>query len=408
MQNRQRGRHQGRNNQRGHSRPAQRGPKKEYIHPSKFVQKASQVEKVEYQAEHRFEDFDVTPELAKRLKDRNFSSPSPIQDQIIPHGLSGRDVIGIANTGTGKTMAFAIPVIQRLLTNPNSKAIILAPTRELAIQVLDECKTLIGDSRIYWSLIIGGAPMNKQLRELSYNPALIIGTPGRIKDHMQRRSLDLSKFDVVVLDEVDRMLDMGFVNDMREILGQMPRQSRQSFFFSATIDAKVRSIIDQFSQDPISVSVKTGDTTDTVEQDIVSYTRPEEKIDKLHDVLISKNNSKVLIFDDTRRQVDRLSKTLAERGFKSDALHGGKSQGQRKRALDKFKQSHTNVLVATDVAARGIDISGITHVINYTQPQTYDDYVHRIGRAGRAGNTGYALTFVEDPGSPRHAPRPRY
>jgi ATP-dependent RNA helicase RhlE len=197
-----------------------------------------------------------------------------------------------------------------------------------------------------------------------------------------------------VLDEVDRMLDMGFVNDMRTILAELA-VVRQSFFFSATMDPKVRALINDFSKDPIMISVKTGDTSDNVEQNIVRVNSSMEKIEKLHDILNEETSSRVLIFDDTQRSVERLSKTLVERGFKADSIHGGKSQGQRQRALDKFKSSQTNILVATDVAARGIDVSDITHVINFSTPQSYSDYVHRIGRAGRAGKTGKALTFIE-------------
>ncbi len=200
---------------------------------------------------------------------------------------------------------------------------------------------------------------------------------------------------MVVLDEVDRMLDMGFVNDVRTILGEL-HQDRQSFFFSATLDGKVRDLIATFSNDPITVSVKTGNTSDNVHQDIVCYERPGDKLDQLHDVLLKDEVAKAIIFDDTQRSVERLSEDLIARGFKADAIHGGKSQGQRQRALARFKKSEIKILVATDVAARGIDVADITHVINFSTPQSYEDYVHRIGRAGRAGRVGYALTFVTE------------
>ena len=211
---------------------------------------------------------------------------------------------------------------------------------------------------------------------------------------MERRSLQVSDVDTVVLDEVDRMLDMGFVHDMRQILGQVA-SNRQSFFFSATMDPKVRSLIEQFAKDPVLVSVKTGDTTDTVEQNVVKYSSKEQKADKLHTLLID-GKVKALVFDDTQRSVERLSNDLVARGFSADAIHGGKSQGQRQRALKRFISNDISILVATDVAARGIDVSDITHVINYSTPKSYDDYVHRIGRAGRAGKTGFALTFVQE------------
>ncbi|MEN8252019.1 MAG: DEAD/DEAH box helicase [Patescibacteria group bacterium] len=370
------------------------GNKKENIHPSKFVKEASASEKEEYKSQHTFNDFEVTPLLKKNLLKKGFKSPSPIQDQSIPKGLAGSDVIGIANTGTGKTVAFAVPTIDKLMKNTDSRVLIMAPTRELAQQILDEMKTLIKGSDLQHALLIGGSSMYIQLKDLKRNPRIVIGTPGRIQDHIKRKKVNLQKFDIVVLDEVDRMLDMGFVKDMRSILGRL-NDNRQSFFFSATMDDKVRTLINEFSNNPIMISVKTGNTSDNVNQDIVKYQSHDEKIEKLHAVLVKNRKNKVLIFDDTKRGVDKLSKRLCQRGFCADAIHGNKSQRQRERALSKFKSTQTMVLVATDVAARGIDVKGITHVINYSTPQSYDDYVHRIGRAGRAGSVGYALTFIE-------------
>lgn len=374
--------------------PAKRGRKKEYIAPERFIKAARPVEQVEYVPTHQFADFAVTPLLHENIVKKGFTTPSPIQDQAIPEGLKGHDIIGIANTGTGKTVAFAVPLLDKLIANPGSSALVMAPTRELAQQILDECKMLARGSGLFGTLLIGGAPMGPQLKDLSHKPSVVIGTPGRIKDHMERGSLNLSKFDVVVLDEVDRMLDMGFVNDMRTILAELA-EVRQSFFFSATMDPKVRALINDFSKDPVMISVKTGDTSDNVEQNIVRVNSGMEKIEKLHDILNEETSSRVLIFDDTQRSVERLSNALVDRGFKADSIHGGKSQGQRQRALDKFKNNQTTILVATDVAARGIDVSDITHVINFSTPQSYSDYVHRIGRAGRAGKTGKALTFIE-------------
>lgn len=377
------------------SRSPRRGGKnlKDNINPSRFIKAARPVEAEAYQPRHRFSDFAMDPLLQASVSAKGFTTPSPIQDQAIPAGLAGQDVIGVANTGTGKTVAFAIPVLQKLITNPRSKALIMAPTRELAQQIQDECKALARGSGLFGALLIGGAAMNPQLKDLRNRPSIVIGTPGRIKDHMERGTLDLSGFNLVVLDEVDRMLDMGFVNDMRFILGRLA-PVRQSFFFSATLDIKVAALIRDFSTDPVTISVKTGETTDNVDQNVVAYGSKGEKIEKLHDLLIA-HGVKALVFDDTQRSVERLSKDLLTRGFPVDAIHGGKSQAQRQRALNRFKKGEIDVLVATDVAARGIDISDITHVINYSTPKTYDDYVHRIGRAGRAGRTGYALTFVE-------------
>jgi ATP-dependent RNA helicase RhlE len=369
------------------------GPKKDYIHPSRFVKAATPAEEITYVAKNTFDDFIVNDTIKANIVAKGYTIPSPIQDEAIPLGLEGRDVIGIANTGTGKTVAFAVPVLNRLMQDKDARALMIAPTRELAQQIEEELKAVARKSGLFGALLIGGAAMGPQLRDLRANPQIVIGTPGRIMDHMQRGSLDLSGFNMVVLDEVDRMLDMGFVNDVRTILGELS-QDRQSFFFSATLEGKVRDLISTFSNDPVTVSVKTGNTSDNVHQDIVCYENTGEKIDRLHDVLNKEEVVKAIIFDDTQRSVERLSQDLIARGFKADAIHGGKTQGQRQRALARFKKSEVNVLVATDVAARGIDVADITHVINFSTPQSYQDYVHRIGRAGRAGRVGYALTFV--------------
>lgn len=375
----------------GNTRNRQRG--KENIHPSRFIKKAATAMQEDvYTPLHMFQDFKISDILQANLVTKGILTPSPIQDKAIPIGLSGQDIIGIANTGTGKTIAFGIPVLQNLLSNRSSKALVVAPTRELAAQIEDEFRAIAKGSGLRGALLIGGSSMGTQLRALRDKPSIIIGTPGRIKDHIQRGTLELTNCNLVVLDEVDRMLDMGFVNDMRFILGKLS-PARQSFFFSATLDARVDGLVKEFSHDAITISVKTGDTTDTVDQNVVVYNGKTEKMSKLHDLLLTA--PKALVFDDTQHSVERLSKELQARGFQADAIHGGKTQGQRQRALNRFKTNEIAVLVATDVAARGIDVSDITHVINYSTPQSYNDYVHRIGRAGRAGRTGHALTFIE-------------
>ena len=384
----------GRSRQTTRTRSAGRQPKKAYIHPSKFVKAAQPSDTAPYVAENSFEDFNLLPLIYNNIMAMGYVSPSPIQDKTIPAGLAGKDIVGIANTGTGKTASFAIPMLQHLLTQPNSKALILAPTRELAQQIEGECRKIAKGSGLFGVLLIGGMPMGPQLRDLRDNPRIIIGTPGRTKDHLERGTLNLANCDTIVLDEVDRMLDMGFVHDIRHILGRtMP--DKQSFYFSATLDERVNSIIQGFSNDPVHISVKSGDTSDNVEQNVVPYNTVNDKIDKLHDVLIHDDTVKTLVFDDTQRSVEKLSKELEARGFSADSIHGGKTQAQRLRVLNKFRNNEINVLVATDVAARGLDVSDITHVINYSSPQSYEDYVHRIGRTGRAGKTGYALTFIE-------------
>jgi superfamily II DNA/RNA helicase len=263
----------------------------------------------------------------------------------------------------------------------------------LAQQIEDECRSIGKGSGLLSSLLIGGTAMGPQLRDLRDNPNIVIGTPGRIKDHIERGTLRLEAFNLIVLDEVDRMLDMGFIDDVREILSKLSPE-RQSMFFSATLDTKVKNLIFSFAKEPVIIELKTSQASENVNQDIVKYTSNDDKLDKLHDILIREDVEKSIIFADTQRSTERLREILRDRGFKVDAIHGGKSQSQRQRALSRFKQNDIKVLVATDVAARGIDVVDVTHVINYVQPQTYDDYIHRIGRAGRAGRTGYALTFV--------------
>jgi ATP-dependent RNA helicase RhlE len=368
---------------------------KEYIAPSRFIQKAKPLTEEVYVPTNSFRDFAAHPLLIDNLIQKGYKDPSPIQDETIPHGLAGRDIVGFANTGTGKTAAFAVPVLHKLMTDRSAHAIILAPTRELAEQIEQECRSIAKGSGITGALLIGGVSMGPQLRDLRAQPQIVIGTPGRVKDHIEQRTLRINDFNIVVLDEVDRMLDMGFITDIQSILDGTAKQ-KQLFFFSATLDARVRGIISGFSADPIHIMVKTGDTSDNVEQDIVRYGSKEQKMEKLHDLLLQKEVKKALVFDETHHSVERLMKELQVRGFDTDAIHGGKTQAARQKALKRFKDGHINVLVATDVAARGIDVADITHVINFTTPQSYSDYVHRIGRAGRAGRRGYALTFIED------------
>jgi ATP-dependent RNA helicase RhlE len=365
----------------------------QYIDPKRFVASATILDAEVYVPRHAFKDFALLELLKNNLARKGYTTPSPIQDQAIPEGLNGKDVIGIAGTGTGKTAAFALPILNKLLTDLSSKALIIAPTRELAQQIEEEFQALAKGSNISSVLLIGGTGMSSQLRNLRYSPRIVIGTPGRIKDHIQRNTLKLSKFNMVVLDEVDRMLDMGFINDVQTILSHTD-SNRQSYFFSATMDAKVNKIIEEFTKDSVTISVKASSASENVHQDVVIFRGNIDKIDRLHDLLLKEEVAKAIVFDETQRSVERLNKELVERGFTAEAIHGGKSQGQRQRALAKFKKNEVNILVATDVAARGIDVIDVTHVINYSVPKVYDDYIHRIGRAGRAGKVGYALTFV--------------
>jgi superfamily II DNA/RNA helicase len=365
----------------------------EYIDPSRFVRPATYSDAIKYVPKNTMAGFELHPVLENNLKMMGYSLLSPIQDQAIPLALEGKDIIGIASTGTGKTAAFAIPLLQKLLINGTTKALIIAPTRELAQQIEMECKTIAKGSRIFGALLIGGTSMGNQLRDLRQSPKIVIGTPGRIKDHLQRGTLKLSGFNFVVLDEVDRMLDMGFVNDVTTILSET-NPDRQSQFFSATMDSRVRTLINNFTKNPTMIEIKASRASENVHQNVVMYQSKQDKINRLHDLLTTENVKKVLVFDETQRGVERLNKELIARGFNAESIHGGKTQGQRQRALSKFKQNDINILVATDVAARGIDVNDITHVVNYSLPKVYNDYIHRIGRAGRAGRVGYALTFI--------------
>lgn len=385
--------HAGRTFGGGRRNSPNRGGMKQYIDPAKFIRAARPVEVEAYQPVNSFEDFAVHPLIKKNIITKGFKTPSKIQDIAIPHALEGKDVVGIANTGTGKTAAFGLPLLHKIMLNGHSKALVIAPTRELAIQIEEEFRSFATGSGLRGALLIGGSSMPKQIGELRAKPHVVVGTPGRLKDHSERGTLNLSNFDTVVLDEVDRMVDMGFIRDITFLLGQIA-EKRQSLFFSATMDRNIETLIQQFLTDPVMVSVKTGDTSDSVEQNVVRHGAGSDKIEKLHDVLLGEQMLKAIVFDETKRSTEKLANELIARGFKADALHGGKSQSQRERALRRFRSNDVNILVATDVAARGIDVTDITHVINYATPNSYDDYVHRIGRAGRAGRQGYALTFI--------------
>lgn len=366
----------------------------QYINPERFIKVAEPVNAESYEAKHIFADFAFDKRLHTNIASKGYITPTPIQDQTIALGLAGKDVIGIASTGTGKTAAFALPLLHRLMTDQHSKALVVAPTRELAQQIEAECRAMGKGGGFTGALLLGGMSYGPQLRDLRAGPRLVIGTPGRIKDHIEQGALKLGGFNLVVLDEVDRMLDMGFVNDVRMLLSELA-EKRQSFYFSATMDTRVSNLIRSFSPDAEMVTVKASSTSENVHQDVVMFSGKTDKQEKLHDILIRPDTEKSIIFEATQRSVERLENELTLRGFHVASIHGGKSQGQRARALNSFKENGVKILVATDVAARGLDVSDITHVINYTQPQTYDDYIHRVGRAGRAGRIGYAYTFVE-------------
>lgn len=343
--------------------------------------------------EHKFADFAVEPALKANIIEKGYELPTPIQDKSIPVILAGSDIVGMANTGTGKTAAFLIPLINKVLLNSEEQILIMAPTRELAIQIYDELATFGKGLGFGGAVCVGGAPISKQLRELRYFNNFIIGTPGRLKDLIERRALNLAKFKTVVLDEADRMLDMGFINDIKAILSKMVAD-RHTLFFSATSSPEIDRLIKDFLKEPVYISVKTQDTAKNIEQDVVHVPSPSVKMNVLHELLTRAEFEKVLIFGKTKHGVEKIMDALKALGHMSVSIHGDKNQTQRERALNDFKANRAKVLVATDVAARGLDISDISHVINYDIPTTHEDYIHRIGRTGRGNKKGKALTFI--------------
>ncbi len=351
------------------------------------------LEQVAYDLKHKFGDFPFAPIIQENIVRRKYVSPTPIQDQVIPVVMEGRDVIGLAATGTGKTAAFMLPLLNKIMRVKSEKVLIMAPTRELAVQIVEEGGEFARGSGIKYALVIGGVDMQRQIRDLAHKPSLVVGTPGRLKDLWERRALNLAEYQTIVLDEVDRMLDMGFIADMRTLIGALPR-TRHGLFFSATMNDKAQMIAREFLNDPVTIQIQSQHASESVDQDIVKL-NGRSKVEVLHELLIQPGFEKVLVFGRTKHGMERLSRTLSERGFATASIHGNKSQSQRQRALTAFKRNEVKVLLATDVAARGIDIDRVTHVINFELPETYADYIHRIGRTGRADRMGVALTFID-------------
>ncbi len=364
------------------------------FNPSDFIKKVEeQTQATAYVPKHLFSEFLLEEQVKTNIARKGYTAPTPIQDEAIPLLLEGKDIIGTANTGTGKTAAFLIPLVNNLLTKKTNKVLIITPTRELAAQIQAELAFFSARTGHTSALCIGGLNIYHQIDTLRRNPSFVIGTPGRLKDLEQNRGFDLGKYTSIVLDEVDTMLDMGFINDIKYIISKLPEE-RHSLFFSATISKDIKDIMDGFLKNPISINVKTRQSAENVNQDIVKVT-PFNKVEVLHDLLIKPEFTKVIIFSKTQRATDKLAHSLEDRGFKVSVIHGDKSQPQRKRALALFKDNQINILLATDVVARGIDINDVSHVINFDMPQTYEDYIHRIGRTGRANKIGQALTFIE-------------
>ncbi len=342
---------------------------------------------------NQFKTMNLPAPLERALEAMSFSVPTPIQTQAIPPAMTGRDLIGCAQTGTGKTAAFGIPLIARLIENPKKTALILAPTRELVVQIMEVLRQLcMGSNDLHCAVLIGGANIRPQIRALQRNPRIVVATPGRLIDHLNHHTVSLADVGILVLDEADRMLDMGFAPQLREILRYVPRE-RQTLLFSATLPDDIQQLAARILQNPIRVSVE--DATKPVykiKQSVIETTAANK-----NDVLVDQLNARkgsVLIFTRTKHRTERLAKYLEEYGYAVARIHGGRSQNQRTLALEGFRTGEFRVLVATDIAARGLDVPHIAHVINYDLPQVPEDYVHRIGRTARAGAEGEALCLV--------------
>lgn len=346
----------------------------------------------QYLPVNKFTDFNLGTTLKSNIVYKGYTALTPIQDQAILPILEGKDLIGLASTGTGKTAAFLIPLINKLAFDRNQKVLVITPTRELAMQIQQEFKDFAHDMQLYSTAVIGGASSYRQIYELRKGPHMVVATPGRLRDLIDRREINLGDYKHVVLDEVDLMVDIGFINDIKYFTSMLPKQ-RQSLFFSATISPKIHGVLKTFVKDPVTISVKKQDALENIVQEVIKVAKPADKVDKLHDLLIQKGFDKVLIFGSTKHGMDKLQKELQVRGFKVGVIHGNKTQNHRQKTLQDFKADRFKILLATDVASRGLDIPNVTHVINYELPETYEDYIHRIGRTGRANKKGTALTF---------------
>ncbi len=347
-----------------------------------------------------FESLGLIAPLLKALASEGYTHPTPIQQQAIPFALAGRDVQGIAQTGTGKTAAFALPILQRLAAQPKSpqrgctRVLILAPTRELASQIAESFRVYGRNMNLRIALMFGGVPKPRQSKQMASGVDVLVATPGRLIDHMQDRAVRLDQVEILVLDEADHMLDLGFIIPIRRIVRDIPA-SHQTMFFSATMPKAISELAGAMLRDPAHVAVAPVATTvERVEQHVI-FTDASRKRQVLFNLLTDVTTGRTLVFTRTKHGADRVVKHLEESGIPAGAIHGNKSQGQRERALAMFKSGHTRVLIATDIAARGIDVDGVTHVINYDLPNVAESYVHRIGRTARAGATGVAISLCD-------------
>lgn len=347
-----------------------------------------------------FEKLNLVEPILRALKDQNYINPTPIQAQAIPILLEGKDLLGVAQTGTGKTAAFSIPIIQQLHQNLNKnrgrniKALILTPTRELAIQIEENIKEYSKYTNLRHTVIFGGVPQKKQTDTLRSGVDILIATPGRLLDLINQKFINLKTLEYFVLDEADQMLDMGFIHDIKKILPLLPNK-RQSLFFSATMPPEIEKLANNILNHPSRIEVTpVSSTVDKIEQSLY-YVEKTNKIKLLIELLQNKNLESILVFAKTKHGSDKISKQLNQVGIRTEAIHGNKSQNARQNALKNFKDKSTRVLIATDIASRGIDVDHLSHVFNYDLPNVPETYVHRIGRTGRAGRNGVAIAFCD-------------
>jgi ATP-dependent RNA helicase RhlE len=347
-----------------------------------------------------FEQLGLCPPLLKALAAEGYTTPTPIQLQAIPHALAGRDVQGIAQTGTGKTAAFALPILQRLAAHPRHAApggcrvLVLSPTRELASQIADSFRAYGKFMKLTCTVMFGGVPKGRQARAMAGGVDILVATPGRLIDHMQDRAVRLDGVEILVLDEADHMLDLGFIVPIRRIVTTIPK-NRQTLFFSATMPSEIGGLAGSMLKDPAHVAVTPVATTaERVEQHVIMLETSKKRA-VLFDLLMGPAKGRTLVFTRTKHGADRVVRYLEESGLPAAAIHGNKSQGQRERALADFRSGKCRVLIATDIAARGIDVDGVSHVINYDLPNVPESYVHRIGRTARAGATGIAISLCD-------------
>lgn len=342
----------------------------------------------------KFGELGLSKSLLRAVKQSGYEEATPIQEQTIPMVLKGEDVIGQAQTGTGKTAAFGLPIIEHVdLDNPNIQAIVISPTRELAIQTQEELYRLGHDKHVQVQVVYGGADIRRQIKALKKHPQILVGTPGRLRDHISRGTVKLDHVQTLVLDEADEMLNMGFLDDIEAIIKETPEE-RQTLLFSATMPPEIRRIGVQFMRDPQTVKIKAKELTTNLVDQYYVRAKDYEKFDIMTRLIDVQDPDLTIVFGRTKRRVDELSRGLVARGYNAAGIHGDLTQDRRTKIMKKFKNGKLDILVATDVAARGLDISGVTHVYNYDIPSDPDSYVHRIGRTGRAGHHGVSLTFV--------------